>query len=472
LIAVDAQSCCACGGCVPACPVGSIHIIVNNRAVIAESCVGCGKCIPFCPHGALHFPEEKGDRQKPIQRWFRPPDSEYDIVVVGGGPAGSTAARFAAEQGAKVLLVEKRPIVGTPQLCAEGVSHSGLADVIPEIREKWIAAPIIGAILVSPEGRKTTVQHPKAGYILERRVFDRDLFSMAAKAGARTLIAAEAIDFIKTDDHIVGVTMLCRGQSYEILCKAIICADGVESGMLSRLFPKEHLATDQIHVASQVVMSGVEVRPGFPEFHIGRNLAPGGYAWVFPKGEAFANVGLGLNPSIGSGESSWDLLERFVERRFAGEGEIIEVASGNVPTAKRFSKIVYRNVLFIGDAGRLSDPVSGGGIASALLSGRIAGQLASEAVRAGTPEKTEIFLSRFTDLWDKLKGRQFAFYWKAKTIFAALDDDDLEAICRVIEDRFGHGVFESIDIPGAIKSIIRERKLFWKVAKGLYPKGI
>ena len=467
MIEIVEERCCGCGGCVCSCPVDALS--VRCGVVHAdESCIGCGMCVPFCPHGALCLPgADKPDFDVDI----RPPKGEYDVVVVGGGPAGSIAARIAAEGGASVLLLEKRPVVGAPQLCGEGISLTGLTDVIPDIRESWVSAPIIGAVLVSPNGRRTVVDHPNAGYILDRRVFDRDLFALAAAAGARTMTSAGFIAPIWERDHIVGVRYLNKGKIREVLCRVIVAADGVESDTARALFPKDRIGPDRIHVAAQVVMSGVDVRIGFPEFHIGRGIAPGGYAWVFPKAEPLVNVGVGINPSIvvDPPKTALKLLERFIAGRFGGEGEIIEIASGNVPTSKRLPRIAYRNVLFVGDAGRLTDPVSGGGLANALLSGKFAGETVVESLKYKTTEEIEKRLGDYSSRWDRAKGKQLALYWRAKSIFAKLEDEDLEGICRFIDDRFGHDTFNSIDITGTIRSIIREKRLLFRLVKKLLP---
>ncbi|MCK5832578.1 geranylgeranyl reductase family protein [bacterium] len=465
MISVFNERCCGCGGCCCACPIDAIFI-QNSKIRIKSNCTECGKCIPFCPHGALYL-EQKSTSWPAI----RPPENQYDVIVIGGGPAGSTAARVAAEKGAKVLLIEKKPVVGAPQLCAEGISHTGLTDVMPIIRERWIAAPIIGAILVSPSGLKTTVRHPKAGYILERRVFDRDLFAMAGEKGVKVLVSATAREFVWEHDCIVGLNIDWRGESLTIKSKIFICADGVEATMAKSLFPREYLAPDQMHVAAQVVMTGINLQEGFPEFHVGKELAPGGYAWVFPKGEDIANVGIGINPSVylETKATAWSLLKKFIDTRFGNDGEIIEIASGNVPTAKRLEKIAYRNVLFAGDAGRLSDPISGGGLANALLSGKLAGDIAAVSINGKSPEETEKILAVYASSWDRAKGKQMSFYWKAKNIFASLENSDIESICKIIDDRFGRNSFDGIDIPGTIKAIISERKLLWRFAKSLLP---
>lgn len=466
MIKVSPARCVNCGGCVPICPEDALSI-VKGRLTADDKCIDCGLCIPVCPHGALSLA-----KKNPLPE-IRPAQDEFDIIVIGGGPGGSTAAYFAATEGAKVLLIEKKPVVGIPQLCAEGVSTSGLRDVYPNVKQNWIAAPIEGAILVSPAGRRVNVKHPKAGFILERRVFDRDLFAQAANAGAITITSAPATSLVWQDDYIVGVEYEHLGAKRRARGKIIIAADGVESNVARWIFPKDRLSLKEIHVAAQVVMSGIEVEVGFPEFFVGKQVAPGGYAWVFPKGEAIANVGLGINPSLeeSRGKTAWELLRAFIQTRFGMTGKIMEIASGNVPTARPLQRIAYRNVMFVGDAGRLTDPISGGGIANALLSGKLAGELAANAILKKTPERLESALGAYSQIWRKAKGKQMAFYARGKEVFARLPDTELEGICDFIDEQFGHDSFDAIDIPGTIRAIIRRKGLIWNIFKSLFPDG-
>jgi len=460
------ERCVGCGGCVSICPVSALKL-KSNVISVSERCVNCGACVDACPYGVFY-------QNEPLEfHEIRRIEDDYDVIVIGGGPAGSTAARFAAQNGAKVLILERKPIVGVPQLCAEGISTTGLTDVIPEVKDNWVAAPIEGAILVSPAGNRIKVEHREAGFVLERRVFDRDLFAMAGNAGARTLVSASVESLNWEHDHVVGVKYNHRGQRKEVRAKIIIAADGVESNVVRWLFPEKYLDSKTIHVAAQVVMAGVDVEVGYVEFYLGRKIAPGGYAWVFPKGDHFANVGLGINPSLATSEktSVWNLLENFVESRFGSKGEIIEMAGGNVPTSLRLPRIAYRNILFCGDCARVTDPISGGGIATALLSGKLAGELAAKSLHNKTPEQIENSLGDYNSIWDKAKGKQMAFYARAKDVFSRLPNKELEEICDFIDERFSNRVFTGIDIPGTLKSILRRRSLLWQLFKALLPHG-
>ena len=114
--------------------------------------------------------------------------SEYDVIVVGGGPAGSLAARTAAQQGLDVLLIEKRQEIGDPIRCAEGVGKVGLAEFM-DPDPKWICADIKEARIYSPDGTCIELTEKMAGnevgYVLERKIFDRAVAKTAARGGRR-----------------------------------------------------------------------------------------------------------------------------------------------------------------------------------------------------------------------------------------------------------------------------------------------
>src|SRR6056297_3263789 len=128
---------------------------------------------------------------------------KYDIVVIGAGPAGSVAARFAAENGASVLILERDREPGIPVRCAEGVSHKGIEPYI-EIDRRWIASDIDIAKLQAPNGESTRMYSNGKGYVLERRIFDTALCEVACQHGADLLTKADALDLVWDKDQIVG----------------------------------------------------------------------------------------------------------------------------------------------------------------------------------------------------------------------------------------------------------------------------
>ena len=133
--------------------------------------------------------------------------SKYEVLVIGGGPAGALAAKTAAEKGFSVCLVEKRPAIGAPVRCAEGIGKEALAEFI-EPDSRWISAEMSGAGIVAPDGFEMTLESSmaggKVGYILDRKIFDRELVWQAADAGADVYVKTRASAPIMHDGRLKG----------------------------------------------------------------------------------------------------------------------------------------------------------------------------------------------------------------------------------------------------------------------------
>ncbi|MBP9583357.1 MAG: NAD(P)/FAD-dependent oxidoreductase, partial [Ignavibacterium sp.] len=154
--------------------------------------------------------------------------TSYDIIVVGAGPAGSMAARFAAEQGVSVLMLEKDRDVGYPVRCGEAISKAGVEEFIPS-DDKWIAAKISKFSFNSPDGSEAIVDFGDAGYVLERRIFDYELARTAAEAGAEIVTRAYVNGLLFDDGKVSGVKYELNGEQKAVTAKVVIAADGVES---------------------------------------------------------------------------------------------------------------------------------------------------------------------------------------------------------------------------------------------------
>ena len=130
---------------------------------------------------------------------------KYDVVVVGSGPSGSVTARYAAENGAEVLVIERRAEVGVPVLCGEGISRKIDEWKILE-GKRWIAGKMDGARIYSPDGTCVTLAAEQAGnetgYVVYRDIFDQELARSAIKAGAEFMMNTKAVGLIKDGDKI------------------------------------------------------------------------------------------------------------------------------------------------------------------------------------------------------------------------------------------------------------------------------
>lgn len=292
----------------------------------------------------------------------------YDILVIGAGPAGSSAARTAARMGASVLLIEKKPRIGVPVQCAELVS-------------KWIFRHVSfpsGSVIQSiesmsvhlPDGTASEMKGP--GYMLDRSLFDKELATSAIRSGATILTGTRALE--ASSD---GVLIQRDTQQEWIRTKVIIGADGVHS-TVARWIQQPSLKA-MVALQNEVVLfeplSHVDVF-----FH---QDYEGGYAWFFPKGRT-ANAGVGVVPHKTS--KLPDLLNGFLNQlNRMGKLPRVEIVSktgGSIPCEPR-PQTVFGNILLAGDAAGHTHPITGAGILNAIIAGEIAGRIASEAIARG-----------------------------------------------------------------------------------------
>jgi digeranylgeranylglycerophospholipid reductase len=185
-------------------------------------------------------------------------------------------------------------------------------------------------------------------------------------------------------------------------------------------------------VCAQYLLAGVEIDPACNAYTIGNEVAPGGYAWVFPKGEGKANVGLGAQANLwgkaraytspalqsqAAPETVAGCLTRFIEANpHLAKGYPVSLIVGNVPVAASPARLVIDGFMLVGDAARQVDPLTGGGITNAMTAGQLAGQVAVEAVASG--DTSAGFLSRYEEQWEKSIGRKNRRNYRLRERFA------------------------------------------------------
>ena len=349
---------------------------------------------------------------------------EYDIVIVGAGPAGSIAARFAAEGGASVLMLEKDRDVGYPVRCGEAISKAGVSEFIaPD--EKWISAHINKFALISPDGTEAVIEFGDAGYVLERRIFDYELAKTAAKAGAEILTRAYVNGLLFEDGKVSGVKYEYRGEQKELKAKIVIGADGVESRIGRWAGLKTYVDFREMECCVQVTASNINVKDDTLYFYFGENVAPGGYFWIFPKVNGAANIGLGVSGMVGKKKSALSFLNNFMENNFPNSPILTSIAGG-VPSTITLEKISAPGIMLVGDAARQVNPLSGGGIASGMIGGSIAGKIAAEAI---TNNSLDHILT-YDKAWHERLGKRHELFEKIKNGIYNFSDDKFNKIAH------------------------------------------
>ncbi len=410
MVIVDSTRCCYCGGCVSVCPVDALTL-AETRLVVNDTCTECENCVFACPVGALHLEARTADaRSETLQR-------RYDVIIVGAGPGGATAAHIAAHAGLAVLLIEKRQEIGSPVRCAEGVGHEQLAQFI-EPDSKWIAAEIHQLEITTRANGATQTRRASGGrgYILERRVFDRALAERAARAGATVRVKTSATGVLVENGNVRGIKIHDGTRAVDIESHIVIAADGVEAQVGRWAGLDTQLALRDTMVCAQFLLAGIDIDPTCTYYTISEEFAPGGYAWIFPKGEGKANVGLGVQADLPRRAQPIELLTRFIETQpNLARGHPVSLIVGNVPVALPPARIVGNGVMLVGDAARQVDPLTGGGIINAMIAGKLAAQVAVEAIAAR--DTSARFLARYAEAWHKTRGSKMERNYRLREKF-------------------------------------------------------
>ncbi|MCL2549767.1 MAG: FAD-dependent monooxygenase [Methanimicrococcus sp.] len=344
---------------------------------------------------------------------------KYDVIVIGAGPAGSLAAKYAASGGADVLIVDKKREIGTPIQCAGFIPDaSEIEDLIPgmilpdemkKFPKECILSKTTTQRLYAPD--LSVKEFGVLGYVLDRRLFDQHLAEQAVSAGADLLCGTRATGILSgAKEHTVRLNGVF-GEA-EVTGKVIIGADG-PSSFIGKTFGLAHSAaysaaysaarSDNVSgVASEnkpagglpyergigfeYKMTNVDTDEEALEMFFGNKYVPGGYIWIFPEGKGKANVGIGLRRSLCTENmSARAFLNRFIREHPAAieklnGGKIMSVHSGVIPVDGAPEKTASPSVMIAGDAAGQVIATNGGGIPFAMTAGKIAGEVAADAV--------------------------------------------------------------------------------------------
>ncbi len=341
----------------------------------------------------------------------------YDVLVVGSGPAGGTTAYTLAKEGAKVLILDIKRAPGVPVQCAEFVpvqlKHSFPEFFPPEV----IAQDVKDMVHFTPWGEVVSMN--SEGYVLHRDRFDRRIVELAVREGAELRLRTRFLGF---EDGKVWLEHIDRRERYPVEAGLVVGADGPHSrtARLTGEHTRNFLTTAQFTLPLREKLLDLLI--------YFRDYIPGGYGWVFPKGEV-ANVGVGIDPEYPI--NVMDSLRRFVSELVSEglvESKIVGRTGGWIP-AEGVKRPLRGKVILVGDAGGFCHPITGGGIANAVYTGSMAGESILEgSLEDYEEEAMEVFGSslnraaekriKYMKSWDNLRfiiprtWIAFEEYWK------------------------------------------------------------
>jgi digeranylgeranylglycerophospholipid reductase len=320
---------------------------------------------------------------------------EYDVVVVGAGPAGSMAAKYAAKAGARVLMIEEHETIGLPVQCAGLISTRAFEGCELETLNKHA---IRGAHIHAPSGRVLRVDGKRTmAYVVDRSELDRAMALEALKSGVASLVKTRFSGLRREGTKLV-VTAISHGEPIEIQTSVLIGADGLQStvGRLAGLDRVQSVLTcAQAEVYTDIV------NPDFVELYVGQDVAPSFFAWAIPT--QWGTVRIGLCSSERSMELLNSLIGRISPRSAAS---LVRFSAGAIPIGPP-ACTVTDGILIVGDA-------------------------AGQAVTQGDTSKSA--LKEYDRQWRSEVGRELVTGLRIRDGLNKLSDDELDYVIEALDD--------------------------------------
>ena len=360
---------------------------------------------------------------------------KYDAIVVGAGTAGCLAAKTIAESGLRVCMVEKKP--------REQIGEKICGDALGEHHLKFLGlekptggeleAKIDGIKIYSPDENTvfTIADKDFVGYLLNRKLFGQWLLKKATDKGA---LLEDNLNFrapIIEKGAVVGLTAknMKTKKTLELRGKVVVDATGY-FGMVRKQLPTNlgidrDIANEDVEACYREIrqLKHETVNTTFCEIYLNQKASPGGYIWIFPKGGARVNVGIGTCMRKNYPNPKQQLYETALKKPIFEGSSVLTGGSWFDPVRRPLDNMVSNGVVLVGDAASLVNPIHGGGIGPSMLSGYLAGKQIVEALDKGEPTKEALwgYNKKYIETYGKKQGTLDIF----KMFLLSCSDEDL-----------------------------------------------
>ena len=376
---------------------------------------------------------------------------DSDIIVVGAGPAGSFSALQAAKLGAQVTLYEEHGEMGVPSHCTGHVSLAGIKRLKLDLPKEAFENRIKAATFYSPSGDPFSIRFASpVTCVINRKLFDQHLAQKATEEGVKLVHNARVDSLLIEKGAVKGAVVRRKRNTERVASRVVIDAEGISASLLRQSgmpSPNRHMTVNGVQAEVDRV-DGLE--SDTVEVFLGSAYAPGFFAWIVPRNDGTAKIGLGTARG-----NQRDLLRHFIRHHPVAsqrikQSHVTSLVYHPIPLGGPIARAFYNGLLIVGDAASHVKPTTGGGIVMGLTCARIAGKAAAYTVRCKTP--STFFLSEYERRWKKQIGFDMAVMKRLRLMLNGFTDrqiDNLISFCTQIGLDESLRGFEDLDFQGA-----------------------
>jgi digeranylgeranylglycerophospholipid reductase len=377
-----------------------------------------------------------------------------DAVIIGASIGGLYAGMKLARHGCSVCILDRRKTIGLPVRCGELTGNRHELSRFITIDESWIARDISGLAVHHDGNLAVKITAKDFGLILNRDRFEQSLAAQAVRYGATIHLNTRVAGLLWENGICKGVV---DGNGNRFGGALIIGADGCESMVGRWAGITGHVRIHDAYSSVQYRVTSQFCNDTYAHFFVGQNHIPRGYIWVFPKSGNEISVGAGLYHPGKNGLKAIDYLDQFM-KQFLPEVSGRDCITGCVPLSVCPRSFVKNNILVVGDAARIVNPLSAGGIMNTLEATDIAVRVILKYGICSIDAKN---LNEYSSLWINSQRKQQKAFYIAKEIFIRLTDTEIVSAIHTINRVFGDRIDRTKPFNLPLLAVLRLFLLFF-----------